>query len=362
MRITFVLPGHGAVPVGGFKVVYEYANGLARKGHTVTVVHASQASLNPSAYRRVRGLLKYVAFATGYRGGYKPDSWFRIDPRINMLWVPSLGERWIPDSHAVVATAWRTAEWVATLPPEKGRKYYLIQHKESIFPNADPVRVTETWKLPMHKIVIAKWLQEEAEKLGQPATYVPNGLDFVTFGLDVPIDERQHAQLMMLCHDAEWKGTDDGIEAMLLVAREVPQIRATLFGVGKSPKNLPKWITYRRNPQQNELRALYNQAAIFVSPSLAEGWGLPPCEAMQCGAAVCATDIGGHREYAIHEETALLSPPSDPGALAQNVVRLVRDQDLRIRIAQQGYRHIQQFTWEKAVGKMEETLLSGVKR
>ena len=77
---------------------------------------------------------------------------------------------------------------------------------------------------------------------------------------------------------------------------------------------------------------------------------------MMCGAAVAATDNGGHREFAFHEKTALLSPPKDPRSLATNIIRLIRDEELRIRLAKQGNANIQQFTWDRAADAFEKAI------
>jgi glycosyltransferase involved in cell wall biosynthesis len=78
------------------------------------------------------------------------------------------------------------------------------------------------------------------------------------------------------------------------------------------------------------LRELYNRASIFVAPSRTEGWGLTGCEALLCGAALVATDIDGHREFAFDGQTALTSPARSPERLAENVNRLLKDPQLRI--------------------------------
>ena len=69
--------------------------------------------------------------------------------------------------------------------------------------------------------------------------------------------------------------------------------------------------------------------------------------------------MGGHREFARHGETALLSPPKDPAALAQNVTRLLRDRALRLRLAEQGRAYVQRFNWEQATERLEQTLMKG---
>lgn len=358
MRITFVLPRSGHQPIGGFKVVYEYANGLVQRGHAVTVIHAPPAMHDDTSnLKRVERLLKFSSRAIGLAGGYRPHRWFQVDPRVRMNWVPSLHPRWIPSADVVVATAWQTAEWIALYPREKGRKYYLIQGVESCFDEDMKDRVMSTWSLPLQKIVIARWLQHIAEDLNGAARLIPNGLDFTAFNVDIPVTEREHDRLIMLYHDKEFKGSYDGLAAMEQVKKHVPTLKATLFGVPSAPNGLPSWIIYQQKPDQTLLRHLYNEAAIFVGPSWVEGWGLTGSEAAQCGAALCVTDIGGHREYAIPDVTALVSPPRDPESLAANILALIKDKEKRVRIALSGNEYVQQFTWVRAIEAFEEYLL-----
>ncbi len=75
-----------------------------------------------------------------------------------------------------------------------------------------------------------------------------------------------------------------------------------------------------------------------------------------CGAAVIATDIGGHREYCFDGDTAILAPAQNPAALAERIVRLCRDRAARMLIADQGHRYIQRFTWERALELFENAL------
>ncbi len=353
MRVTFLLPAAGTRPTGGFKVVYEYANALAARGHEVTVVHAAMLPGNAKpALSVLRGSLAYAV--KRLLRTWRPDPWFRIDARVRMLWVPLLDPRRVPDADAIVATWWRTAELLAEWPDAKGTKYYLLQHLETWGGPAERVRAT--WRLPLQKVVIARWLQQTADQLGERSHYVPNGLDFTAFGIDVPPAARAPAAVAMLYHEYEWKGSNDGIAALQLAKASLPQLRAELFGTGPPPVGLPAWIAYRRNPLQKELRAIYNRAAIFVAPSWTEGWPLPPAEALACGCALACTDIGGHSEYAIAGKTALMSQPRESAALAHNIVRLATDARLRATLAEQGSAFIRQFTWQRAADTLESVL------
>jgi glycosyltransferase involved in cell wall biosynthesis len=353
--VTFLLPSGGGVPVGGFKVVYEYANGLARRGWHIRVVHPRMLfaekinAMRASPLRTAREWLGYQRHSLSR--DYRPDRWFAVNPAVELLYTMTPEIRYLPPSDVWVATWWHTADWAATY---RGAKLYLIQHLETwCGPEAD---VMATWKLPLRKVVISRWLEEVARRLDEPSEYIPNGLNFEAYGMDLAPEARDPFSVAMINHWSDWKGSSEGLNALRSVKQTVPALKANLFGICAPPPDLPSWVQYHYNPPQKTLRRIYNEASVFLSPSWAEGWALPPAEAMQCGAALAVTDIGGHREYAHHGETALLSPPKDPGALAENVLRLVKNNELRIQLARQGHSHIQQFTWDRAVNSFEAVI------
>jgi glycosyltransferase involved in cell wall biosynthesis len=358
LRIVFLLSSGAKKPVGGCKVVYEYANKLVDYGHEVCVVHpAFLPNVQQGPILHAAGTLSRYLIRGAFRQ-WRPDDWFTVDPRVQLRWVPSLRPQSAPDADAVIATWWRTAEILDTWPAQKGRKYYLIQHLETWGGPED--RVMRTWRLPLAKIVIAKWLAEIARELNESCYYIPNGLDFTAFGIDISPEGRDAGSVAMLYHEQEWKGSKDGIRALEIARSRFPNLRAELFGVYRRPKSLPAWIRYHQNPSQIELRAIYNRAAIFLGPSWSEGWGLTPPEAMMCGCAVVCTDIGGHREYAVDGQTALLRPVRDAEALADGVIRLIEDGALRRRLAEAGNAFIQQFTWQRAARSLEAVLMGSV--
>lgn len=350
MRVTFVLPGSGHLPVGGFKVVYEYANRLTVRGHTVTVVHAAQFDRDASAISRLKTGVRFMQRSLD--GSYRPG-WFPLRPEVALRWRATPAAAGLPDADAVVATAWQTAEWVAHYPPCKGKTFYLIQHYETW--SGPENRVNATFRAGLHNLAIARWLQEVVRAQGADADYQPNGLDLAAFGVDTPLATRA-PRAMMLHHDADWKGSADGVEALRQVKAQLPELQATLFGTPAAPTDLPAWIRYERKPAPELLRRLYNESAVFLATSWTEGWGLPGCEGLLCGCALAATEVGGHLEFAHHGETALLSPPRDPAALARNVTELLRNPALRLRLASQGGAYVRRFTWKRAVGKLEQHL------
>ena len=92
-----------------------------------------------------------------------------------------------------------------------------------------------------------------------------------------------------------------------------------------------------------ELRALYSSCKVFVYPSLYEGFGLPPLEAMACGAPVIASRIPAHEETL--KDNARLVKPTDESALANAIVELLKDERARESLIRAGLAHVAKFSW-----------------
>jgi glycosyltransferase involved in cell wall biosynthesis len=256
-------------------------------------------------------------------------------------------------SDIIVATAWQTAEPVASLAADKGNKFYLIQHHE-IWDGPED-EVNRTWRLPLRKIVIARWLQDLGTALGASnMRHIPNGVDLKRFRVTNAPENRQMS-ILSLYHKAAFKGVPDALTALRQYHERYPEVPISLFGTSPRTSEIPDWVRYFENPTQRALvHDIYNQHSVYLGASLGEGWGLPPCEAMACGCAFVGTDIGGFREYARHGETALLSAPGEPNGLLENLIRITEDQTIRRHIQQSGTEYVQRFTWEVAARSLEK--------
>ncbi|HUK63275.1 MAG TPA: glycosyltransferase family 1 protein [Dongiaceae bacterium] len=95
----------------------------------------------------------------------------------------------------------------------------------------------------------------------------------------------------------------------------------------------------------SDLACLYAGAMLYVQPSLAEGFGLPPLEAMACGAPVLSSDAGALPE--VLNGAARLLPPRDPEAWAAAVTTLLGDPAERGRLVAAGLARAARFTWER---------------
>lgn len=95
-----------------------------------------------------------------------------------------------------------------------------------------------------------------------------------------------------------------------------------------------------------DLPAVMSAAHAFVWPSLFEGFGLPPLEAMACGTPVLTSNVSSLPE--IVGDAALMVNPEDPAAIAQGLRQLAEDTTLRKSLRDKGYSRIPMFTWERS--------------
>ena len=337
-------------------MVLRYANALVAAGWEITVMMPPGLREVPFARRLFRHGRYWVWRITQ---GYTPRNWMSVDARVRMLWVPSLIPQYAPKADVVVATAVQTAEAVACWPEENGRKYYFVQGYETW--DFSEERVQASWRLPLRKIAISRWLCDSIRGVGEQADHLPNGLDPEAFGLDCPLSKRSGLTILWPHHASRLKGSTDVVAALNGLPDEFPGLTVRAFGTGPAPDCHSTAIRYSQNPTQKALRELYNQASVFIAPSHSEGWGLPACEALQCGCVLAASDIGGHREFLQHQRNALLHPPGDVTALRQNIRLLLADSKLRERLSANGVADMALLRFEPAVERLQQILMQEAK-
>ncbi len=97
------------------------------------------------------------------------------------------------------------------------------------------------------------------------------------------------------------------------------------------------------------LAALYRLASVFVFPSLYEGFGLPPLEAMAAGVPVVTSNASSLPE--VVGDAALLVDPLDAGALADAIARVLGDPALRATLIERGHARVAEFSWDRAAAR-----------
>ena len=100
------------------------------------------------------------------------------------------------------------------------------------------------------------------------------------------------------------------------------------------------------------LAVLYRLAGVFVFPSLYEGFGLPPLEAMASGTPVITSNVSSLPE--VVGDAAILIDPYDPGAIAEAMRRVLTDEALRQSLRVRGLARARHFSWERSIARVRE--------
>jgi glycosyltransferase involved in cell wall biosynthesis len=352
MRIGFVISFLELT--GGHVAVVEIANRLVERGHEVSLVYPARsvASRRNDLLRRADALIPEALLRPFFRTNTSELTWGRFDGQIAR--IPDLEERWMPELDVIVATAWATAERVATFGSRTGTKVYFIQHYETWAGHEQ--RVDATWRGPFVRIATSEWLRSLAvERFGIDDVHVvPYGVDLDAFYPDAPPPPPgPFLRVGVLTHVEPWKGVADSLAAVRTAIDGGRPVQPVFFGQFAPPEDLPAGTELRIGIAREELRRLYSSLDVFLCGSWTESGPMTVPEAMACGTCVVSTDVGNVSLWS-GGEAAYLAPPRHPDELARALVAALDDPGERARKAALGRELIQAYTWERAAREFAE--------
>jgi glycosyltransferase involved in cell wall biosynthesis len=264
----------------------------------------------------------------------------------------------VPDADIVIATWWETAEWVSKLRPAAGVKLYFIQHHE-VFPYLPVDRCRATYRLPMRKIVVAKWLKEVmATEYGDGnAQVVPNAVDRSLFFADVR-QKQQRPTVGFMFARAGFKGLDTTLNALKIVRRTHPQLHLLSFGTENPGKReLPVGTEFIFSPAQEQIRNIYSRCDVWMTASRTEGFNLPAMEAMSCRTPVVSTRTGWPNEAIQNGINGRLVEIDDAGGLANAALWILSlDNEKWRAVSDAAYQTVSASSWQESARQFEEAL------
>lgn len=144
-----------------------------------------------------------------------------------------------------------------------------------------------------------------------------------------------------------------GLLKAFMILKEGYKIEHKLILVGICAENvkdiisesLAKGVILIKDADDLTLLNLYNRASIFVFPSLFEGFGLPPLEAMACGCPVVVSNAGSLPE--VCGDSAVYCNPYDPEDIARAIYEVLSSEELKNCLSQKGLARAKIFSWEK---------------
>ncbi len=327
MRI--VIPVLSLETGGGARFLYQLANALADRGHSVEIVIPQQAVIAWPIRVKVR--------------------------RVQELTARSMppGDFILPNFYPTVMPAWES---------KKGRvvRLSLVYEPLILLDVAETAKNTYLINAPI--MTISQWQRQIIlQQLGRNSTVIQGGVDGLIFHLYPKLSlqtGRKTIFYIVRGPGYTWKGKDDFFQACYRVKQRFSNFDIVVVTPEAMPFDSPIPYVVKTAQTDQELARLYAQADVFVYTSYYEAFGLPPLEAMACRTAVVTTDCGGNRDYTKPGENCLLVPPSDIEQLTEAIYDLLINQAKREHLANNGHLFAQTWTWQKTAEQVERFLRS----
>jgi glycosyltransferase involved in cell wall biosynthesis len=300
MKITFVLPT--LTLTGGMRVLSIYTEQLQKRGHKIFIV--STPPRQATLIQQLRSLLRGRGWQSAPKKEQSHFDKVDVESRVLETYCP-ISDKDIPDADIIMATWWKTAEWVAKLSPSKGTKVYYLKHYEA-FDCVPKGRVESTWWLPMHKIAGSLWPADIAwNQYGDlSVSLVPPTVDTKQFYHPQSRAKQQRGKQLvptvgMYYTTSPGKGCDIALKAFSIAAEKIPNLRLVAFASRNTPHPnlLQDGTEYNKAPSQNQVKEFYSKCDAWLFSSRAEGFGLPIIEAMASACQLLALLLVRIRNY-----------------------------------------------------------------
>jgi glycosyltransferase involved in cell wall biosynthesis len=336
LRINWILPGFGGGSGGMFNI-FRAIHQLEQWGHTNRIyIPGETASIATSATEMAR---KY----------------FPVQTKVELMRDD------IEDSDALIATSWPTA-YTARKVGNTARKFYFVQDIESLFHANGSLNefANETYRWGFYGITAGKWIADVLNRdFNMECTPFGFSYDREAYSPDGPrlLPNGTRRVLFYARPSTERRGFELGVLALSLVARKMPDVEFVLVGLTPRSIELPFRFILPGILSPDALGALYRScdAALVLSHT---NLSLLPLELMASGCAV-VSNSGPNVEWQLTEEVARLAPPT-PEALADAILALLQDDELRTRQVEAALTFAQSTEWLSEIKSIESALYKGL--
>lgn len=213
--------------------------------------------------------------------------------------------------------------------------------------------------------VISRYLGLYAKNINPkiPVTIIPNGVDLNKFKVKsgkLKVDEKIIISVSRL---VKKNGPEDLIDAFAIVKASIPNSKLLIIGAGELEESLKSKVknlklddssSFLGEVSHNDLPKYLTEADVFVRPSLSEGLGTAFLEAMACGVPIIGTAQGGITDFLEDKKTGLFCNVNDPKDLAEKIILLLNDGDLRNHLIISARQLVEErYNWNKIASQYQ---------
>jgi glycosyltransferase involved in cell wall biosynthesis len=200
-------------------------------------------------------------------------------------------------------------------------------------------------------VVPSGYLVDVFSEFGLPAEIVPNILDLSQFSFRARNPLRPHLVCTRGFHP--YYRVDLVVQAFAQVQKAFPEAQLDLAGAGPIEAEIRglvrklnlSGVRFLGVISRDEIGRVYDEADIFVNASSVDNMPVSILEAFASGTPVVSTAPEGIRYLVEHERTGLMSPPGKAEPIAENILRLLGDGNLSIRLAASAYEESSRYRW-----------------
>jgi len=194
---------------------------------------------------------------------------------------------------------------------------------------------------------------------------IPNGVDVNHFRPIHKKDDDSEFVILFVSRIVRRKGLHLLVESLRYLKKDIPNIKLVIVGEGTFEEyirrrvydlDLKKNVKFMGKIKDKELPAVYNNADLFVLPSLyGESFGIVVLEAMASGVPVIVSNIGGLKEIVNNLVDGILLEKNDPKEIYEKIMILYKNPDLRRYLSKNARRKVEEkYDWNKIICNIEK--------
>ncbi len=163
----------------------------------------------------------------------------------------------------------------------------------------------------------------------------------------------------------KYKSIDIALKAFAIVKEKIPNTKFLIVGDGDYKFELEKIalqlnisnsVEFKGFVSEEEKVELLQSMHLVIQPSMKEGWGLTIIEANACGTIAIASNVEGLRESVLHEKTGLLFEYGNVDELAEKIIFVLQNENVRIEFEKNAIEFAKKFDWENSAKSLVEKI------